>query len=320
VASPIQGVSTADTAFVDFFPSGPVNELVMVTSFAEFTTIFGGLDHRSEASYQVMQYFLNGGVIADVLRVVPADDNLSQASQNALEDPQGPLSLADPNSIDILAIPATANMDPGPMGATLLRALQYCARRRAFFLVDIPSSAYISNPAGMITWAESQLPNLNDSHGAVYYPRLTINDPLQNFSPKEVGSSGTIAGIYAGTDASRGVWKAPAGLQIGVSGATPVVALSDIDNGLLNPRGINCLRMFPQYGPVVWGARTLRGAATLADQFKYIPTRRLANYIENSLYAGLQWTVFEPNDSSLWSAMPAEFIILSLQLTAVSAA
>jgi phage tail sheath protein FI len=77
--------------------------------------------------------------------------------------------------------------------------------------------------------------------------------------------------------------------------------LTDPENGVLNPLAINCLRNFPIYGPVSWGARTLNGADQMADDYKYIPVRRLALYIEESLYRGTQWVVFEPNDEPLWA-------------------
>ena len=85
----------------------------------------------------------------------------------------------------------------------------------------------------------------------------------------------------------------------GVQGLATV--LTDADNGMLNPIGVNCLRNFPLSGPVVWGSRTLRGSDLLADDYKYIPVRRLALYIEESLYRGTQWVVFEPNDNPLWA-------------------
>lgn len=106
----------------------------------------------------------------------------------------------------------------------------------------------------------------------------------------------------ARTDSQRGVWKAPAGTDAALSGAQGLeTVLNDAENGALNPLGINCLRSFPVTGQVVWGARTLRGADQLADEYKYIPVRRLALFIEESLYRGTQWVVFEPNDEPLWS-------------------
>jgi len=77
--------------------------------------------------------------------------------------------------------------------------------------------------------------------------------------------------------------------------------LTDGENGQLNPIGVNCLRTFPVIGNVVWGARTLEGADLLASEWKYVPVRRLALFIEESLYRGTQWVVFEPNDEPLWA-------------------
>jgi phage tail sheath protein FI len=127
---------------------------------------------------------------------------------------------------------------------------------------------------------------------------------IANFAP-----SGTIAGIYADTDAQRGVWKAPAGIAATLSGSvglagggsTTPITLTDSDSGNLNPLGVNCLRSFPVTGNVVWGARTMAGADLLESQWKYIPIRRLAYYIEQSLFQGTQWVVFEPNAEPLWA-------------------
>ena len=104
------------------------------------------------------------------------------------------------------------------------------------------------------------------------------------------------------TDEQRGVWKAPAGIDASLNGIQGLqVNLSDPENGQLNPLGLNCLRSFPVYGRVVWGARTLRGADQLADEYKYLPIRRLLLFLEESLYRGTQWVVFEPNDEPLWA-------------------
>src|SRR5262249_43817399 len=123
------------------------------------------------------------------------------------------------------------------------------------------------------------------------------NGQIGSFAP-----CGAVAGIFARTDATRGVWKAPAGLDATISGASGLtVKLTDGENGQLNPLAINCLRSFPNFGTVGWGSRTLDGADQLASEWKYIPVRRLALFIEESLYRGTQWVVFEPNDEPLWA-------------------
>ena len=103
-------------------------------------------------------------------------------------------------------------------------------------------------------------------------------------------------------DAERGVWKAPAGIDAIVQGSQGLsYTLTDPENGTLNPLGINCLRTFATYGTVVWGARTLFGSDARADEWKYVPVRRTALYIEESLFRGTKWVVFEPNDEPLWA-------------------
>jgi len=142
---------------------------------------------------------------------------------------------------------------------------------------------------------------LRHTNAAVYYPQLQIFDPLNGNRPREIGASGTLAGIYALTDATRGVWKAPAGTEAKLVGASLREQLTDDENGDLNPLGINVLRNFPIFGNVSWGARTLFGADQQTSEWKYIPVRRTALFLEESLYQGLKWVVFEPNDEPLWA-------------------
>jgi phage tail sheath protein FI len=106
----------------------------------------------------------------------------------------------------------------------------------------------------------------------------------------------------ARTDGSRGAWKAPAGSEASLAGALALsVPISDPQNGQLNPLGVNCLRTLPERGTVVWGARTLHGQDDRASEWKYIPVRRTALFIEESLHRGTRWMVFEPNDERLWA-------------------
>jgi phage tail sheath protein FI len=143
--------------------------------------------------------------------------------------------------------------------------------------------------------------SLRSDHAAIYFPRLQMPDALQDNRLRNVGASGTMAGVYARTDSTRGVWKAPAGTDASLRNATLAVRIDDLENGGLNPLGVNVLRNFPVFGNIAWGARTLDGADQQASEWKYIPVRRTALYIEESLYEGLKWVVFEPNDEPLWA-------------------
>jgi phage tail sheath protein FI len=135
-------------------------------------------------------------------------------------------------------------------------------------------------------------------HSAVFYPRLTINENGLN---QQVAPSGAIAGLMARIDASRGVWKAAAGTEADLRGINGLeYRFSDRENGILNPHAVNTVRIFPN-GIVNWGARTMDGDDDFGSEYKYIPIRRTALFIEESLYRGLKWVVFEPNDEPLWS-------------------
>jgi uncharacterized protein len=185
-------------------------------------------------------------------------------------------------------------------------ALAYCQRRRAMLIVDSPAE-WSANKETAAATAKEKLPDLNMTgenarNAALFFPRVIQSDPEREGQTETFVPCGIVAGVMARTDTTRGVWKAPAGLDAALNGIQGLeVDLNDTENGLLNPLGINCLRYFPVAGRVVWGARTLRGADQLADEWKYIPVRRLALYIEESLYRGTQWVVFEPNDEPLWA-------------------
>ena len=212
-------------------------------------------------------------------------------------DKTGIYALEKANLFNLLCIPPFTR-DTNVSSTTLSKALAYCKMRRAMLLVDAPSSWNTKDAAvaGIATFG------LTDENAAIYFPRLKMPDSLKENRLEEFAPCGTVAGIFARTDAQRGVWKAPAGLDATLTGVRELsYRLTDGEHGQLNPLGVNCLRTFPIVGHVVWGARTLEGADRLASEWKYIPVRRLALFIEESLYRGTQWVVFEPNDEPLWA-------------------
>src|SRR5262249_18322757 len=192
----------------------------------------------------------------------------------------------------------SSSLDTPNLRAVAVEAEAYCESKRAFFIVDIP--AFVNTQVEMNTWMAAN-DGLRHQNASVYFPRLSIPDSANAGRPRDVGSSGTLAGVFARTDASRGVWKAPAGTDASLRNANLVLTLTDQENGALNPLGINALRNFPIFGNISWGGRTLAGADQQASEWKYIPVRRTALFIETSLYQGLKWVVFEPNDEPLWA-------------------
>jgi phage tail sheath protein FI len=212
------------------------------------------------------------------------------------------LLKADLFNILCIPPPTPAGDVPDALWAT---AAGFCAEHRAFLVVDPPSSATIDTVTDWVS-STASLTGISMRNAAVYFPRIRRPDPLRGGATGEFAAGGAIAGTYARTDASRGVWKAPAGIEAGLAGASGLtVPLTNAENGRLNPLGINCLRSFRGVGSVVWGGRTLRGADVLTDEYKYVPVRRLALFLEETLYRNTQWVVFEPNDEPLWAQIRA---------------
>lgn len=210
----------------------------------------------------------------------------------------GIYALREVDLFNILCIPATGVLtgNAAAVNALVQEAAKFCEDERAFYIVDPPAS--VDAPADVEAW----LTTVTSRNAAVYYPRISVADPLREFRVREMPASGAVAGVFARTDATRGVWKAPAGTEAVLRGTQGLArVLTDPENGVLNKKGVNVLRTFPVYGSVVWGARTRAGDDDRGDEYKYVPVRRLALYIEETLFRSSQWVVFEPNDEPLWA-------------------
>jgi hypothetical protein len=227
-------------------------------------------------------------------------------AQHSREKKTGLYLLEKTDLFNILCIPPDARdgFVPPSFWST---AMTYCVERRAMLIVD-PQYAWggsdvIGTEQGIAWLGQLALAGTAARNAALYFPRVKQSDPMRDGQTDTFVPCGIMAGVWARTDSRRGVWKAPAGIDDGALNGTQALQtnLTDDQNGALNPLGINCLRSFPVVGRVAWGARTLRGADQLADEYKYVPIRRLALFIEESLFRGTQWVVFEPNDEPLWA-------------------
>jgi phage tail sheath protein FI len=178
-------------------------------------------------------------------------------------------------------------------------ASNYCMSRRAFLILDAPASWTADDrPVADAATVNTFRIGVSKQHSGIFYPRVQYSEAGIK---KYTGPSGMIAGLMARTDSQRGVWKAPAGIEADLRGLTDLeLTMTDAENGVLNKLGVNCLRKFPN-GIVSWGARTLDGSDDFGSEWKYIPIRRLALFLEESLYRGTKWVVFEPNDEPLWA-------------------
>jgi phage tail sheath protein FI len=218
--------------------------------------------------------------------------------------PQDFISVFDENSsldkveiFNLLIVPGVAD------NLVVSVALSFAERKRAFAILDPPPTA----PADGTGSIDTLMPSFPKSqNGALYFPYLLSTDPVTATTIAQP-PSGFVAGIYAQTDASRGVWKAPAGLATTLKNTTgPILGglMNDPRQGVLNLAAINCLRLFASGGTVVWGARTLVGTDDGGfPQSKYVPVRRMTLFLEQTLLASLRWVVFEPNDEPLWLAI-----------------
>ena len=197
-------------------------------------------------------------------------------------------------TVNLLAVPGEADPD------TIAQLQAYCVERKTFLIVD---SAPDSTFATLQNGPDSQMTGANAINAAFYFPWLNALDAQQNIT-RPFPPSGFVAGLYAATDASRGVWRSPAGLRANLTGELgPVLGLTDPQIGVLSAHAVNCIRHIAQFGDVVWGDRTLAGSDQAASDWKYVSVRRLALYIEQSLYDGTQWAVFEPNNAQLWAQL-----------------
>lgn len=232
---------------------------------------------------------LTGGVDGTVL--APNDPGF----ETALTPLSGSGGLYQLDRVDLFNLLCV----PGETNVGVISTLEsFCRARRAFLIADSVDGATVDSlkhgPGGITG---------NDAvNAAFYFPWVIAADPLQQNRPDTFPPCGFVAGIYARTDAARGVWKAPAGSEASLTGALGAsTVLTNAENGVLNPLAINCIRNLPVYGTVVWGARTLQGNDEQGSEWKYVPVRRTALFIEESLYRGTQWVVFEPNDEPLWA-------------------
>ena len=240
----------------------------------------------------------------------PVDDGNYSTETGMQEAKLGLYALEDADVVNLIVIPPYT--DPG-VGVPITEggiddevlgdAIEYAESRGAMVILDPPSTwSDVDDAESDAT--DTPLPaGLPASrHAAVYFPRIRQPDPLRDLQLGTFAPAGAVAGVIARTDAQRGVWKAPAGIEATLRGISALeIPLTDAEIGRLNPHGVNCLRAAPGAGHVVWGARTREGSDRLASEWKYLPVRRTALFIQESLYRGTQWVVFEPNDEPLWS-------------------
>lgn len=294
MARPIEGVGTAVAAFVGLADTGPMDAPESVDGWGSYEDAYGGRTGTGAMGHQVWDFFENGGASAVVVRV---PDSGLEAVRSGLD------ALEHVDLVNLLILPAES-AGRSDVRATVAEGAAFCERRRAMLLVDPPPSWTTAEAIerGLADGVLAAVGTASPS-AALYVPRLRRPGAAGPGAGAVAvaAPSGAVAGVFARTDASRGVWAAPAGLDAELRGIDGLdVALDDVTSRSINAAGVCTLRVFPGRRPVVWGARTLAGADAAASEWKYVPVRRTALFLEESIERGLRWTEFEPNGEPLW--------------------
>ena len=278
--------------------SGAINDKATVTATGDAT--FGG-----GFIANTRQYVLStAGTSSFQLPGTAGSDGSAPDVATYSGDPlkhTGFFALDKVDLFNLMVIPGDREVNETTYRQIVGPASIYCNDHRAFLVLDAPDSWTNNNlPAADASAVNTFRALVVKDHSAVFYPKVEYSDAGVK---KLIGPSGIIAGLMARTDSQRGVWKAPAGTEAALLGILDLeLSLTDLENGVLNKLGVNCLRKFPS-GIVNWGARTLDGSDDIGSEWKYIPIRRLALFLEESLFRGTKWIVFEPNDEPLWASI-----------------
>jgi phage tail sheath protein FI len=304
---PLEMVGTSTVAFVGESKVGPINQPVLCTNWSQFTKQFGDFQHSEYLAHAVYAFFNNGGSRCYVVNVGTVEEAKERggevASKAALYvgTDNGPgartglKTLEEIEEVNIVCAPGQT--DPVIQDAVL----SHCENMKYRF-------AILDSPEVIEKGGVDKVQKPRDSKfGAFYFPWIEVYDPVKGnvFQPP----SGFMAGIYARTDAERGVHKAPANEVVrGALGLKYNITKGEQD--ILNPKGINCIRAFPNRGIRVWGGRTISSDAS----WRYVNVRRLFNMVEQSIELGTQWVVFEPNDQRLWKRVIRDITAFLMRL------
>jgi hypothetical protein len=300
----VPGLSTATVQVINNLLRVQIQDLSQASAILTFSgNLATALAFTGSGSSANVQRYVLGGAAggAQGQGTAGADGDIPGATEilGSAYQRTGLYALDAIDVFNLLCIPGIRNLSATSAFSVIQQATAYCEARRAFFLAEMPAS--VNSIQDAVAWVQ-QNATLASSNNAVYFPSLMIADPLNNYRLRAVGPSGTLAGVYARIDANRGVWQAPAGVIAVLAGVQALsYRMTDDENGVLNPLAVNALRTFPNYGNIAWGARTLVGSDARGSEWKYIPVRRIALYIEESLRQGLQWAVFQPNGEVLWA-------------------
>ena len=299
----IERVTTSVTAFVGKATKGPVGKAELIHSFSDYKNLYGDIASKTDTmGLAVQSFYLNGGKSAYICRIAKEGTETVTANEfNEFYD----RTLSKIDDVSIVLVPGEFLHKDGSDNSIISVTLAHCEKmKNRMVIIDPPPDLELDQAAAI-----NRLALPTSSYSALYYPWVKITNPFNSAESSyntdktfAVAPSSFAAGIWARFDRERSIWKAPAGLEAGVIGAAGLKYKTNNTNQEdLNSIGVNCIRNFPRVGSVIWGSRTL--AANADTEWRYVPVRRTAIMIEQSIYQGIQWAVFEPNNQSLWSAL-----------------
>jgi hypothetical protein len=287
---PIEGVPTGTAAFLGETGQGPVTPR-LVTSFTEYTSVFGGDAGKGRyMPHAVAGFFENGGHRLYVCRIPGANETGNPTASDFQGNGDTGLSALLGKNFTEVAIVYAPGMTPSRNAEVLKAIVDHCEQCRFRFAV-IDSDRTVAG----VTLLDPRGTFRASAYAAFYFPWIKAKSPFAK-RQRIVPPGGHVAGVYARTDAERGVFKAPANQVI--RGATGLkYSVGQAQQDVLNPRGVNVIREFPDRGIRVWGSRTLSND----PEWKYVNIRRLFIFLEHSIDTGMQWAAFEPNGDRLWA-------------------
>lgn len=289
----IEPAQTSIAAIIGNFGSRVAERPVLLTSTADLNDKLN--DETSPSAQAVAQFFLNGGRECWVVHAGTSDPERDRV----LDLKSAIQSLDQIDAPSLLTIPAARELDANQCAEVMEFAAASGKTRGYFVLMDSPAN--LQTPGDILSWLDGH-PALRSENAALYFPWIMSADRSNPAQPLRLPPGATMAGVIARIDRTRGLWKAPAGREATLAGVSSLdYSLSETDADGLNRHGVNCLRVFPDTGPVCWGARTL----SLNSDWRYVPVRRLALFIERSIYQGTQWAMFEQNAAPLWANIRA---------------
>jgi len=315
----VVGLPTGVAAFVGYVASASMYAPIEIESMADYVYFFGTPAPEDVLGQAVAQFFENGGGTAYVIPVegsadAPAADDFTGGAdgQAGLQA----LCVPAPTDVGTIVVPDVQSMPLEDALAVYAAMLESAEELKAFAILDLPQDVTEVSDLDGFTAQLAALSSLE--YGAVYFPRIQVT-ASDGTTPIWMSPGGAMAGVFALTDDTEGVWCAPANVPVTTATALAYDVTDDVQGtyGLtLNP-----IRDFPGLGILVWGTRTLAGE--FSNDYRYVPVRRTVSFIESSIDAALHWAVFQPNDEELWgqiSTMLEDFLTVLWQEGALQGA